>query len=145
MKVRHNILSNIYLDTTADKKLTVQVGSTKLQRKLEHQQQASRNLLPLIQQAMKEEVVVFKDILGVATVAGPGPFTALRVGVATANTLALVLSVPVVGLRADQFDSFEDFVTKAARKLLQRVSGLPVRPYYGRPPNITKRKKKIIR
>lgn len=58
----------------------------------------------------------------IAVGVGPGPYTGLRVGIATANALGLALGVPVVGIcsldaiAAEHADSGEAIVTSDARR-----------------------------
>lgn len=64
---------------------------------------------------------------------GPGGFTGLRVGVATANALAYALGLPVVGVAG---------AVASLDELLKRAKGVPpaqqdiVVPTYSRPPNV---------
>jgi len=55
-------------------------------------------LMPMIDGVLREARVGIGEIEGVAVGAGPGLFTALRIGVTTANTMSQVLRVPVLGL-----------------------------------------------
>jgi tRNA threonylcarbamoyladenosine biosynthesis protein TsaB len=55
-------------------------------------------LMPAILQAAGLADVSLDQVTGVAIGLGPGLFTGLRVGVATAKTLAQVLRVPIVGI-----------------------------------------------
>ncbi|MCA9450745.1 MAG: tRNA (adenosine(37)-N6)-threonylcarbamoyltransferase complex dimerization subunit type 1 TsaB [Candidatus Omnitrophica bacterium] len=55
-----------------------------------------RDLLPKIEDFLHQEGVVPKDLEGIAVVAGPGSFTALRVGVSVAQGLGMGLEIPVV-------------------------------------------------
>jgi tRNA threonylcarbamoyladenosine biosynthesis protein TsaB len=55
-------------------------------------------LMPAIMQSANLADVSLDQLTGVAVGLGPGLFTSLRVGVATAKTLAQVLQVPIVGL-----------------------------------------------
>lgn len=55
-------------------------------------------VLPSIQHLLRETGVSMGQVGGIAVGLGPGLFTGLRVGVATAKTLAQVLSVPIVGM-----------------------------------------------
>lgn len=56
----------------------------------------SETLLPMIDALMKEIGVEKKTIEAVACASGPGSFTGLRIGCATAKGIGLALSVPVV-------------------------------------------------
>jgi tRNA threonylcarbamoyladenosine biosynthesis protein TsaB len=57
-------------------------------------------LMPMIDAALGEAGLRIGDINGIAVGIGPGLFTALRIGVTTANTLSQVLRVPVAGVRS---------------------------------------------
>jgi tRNA threonylcarbamoyladenosine biosynthesis protein TsaB len=53
---------------------------------------------PALQQLLRWSGIELDRVGGVAVGIGPGLFTGLRVGVATAKTLAQVLAIPIVGL-----------------------------------------------
>ncbi len=55
-------------------------------------------LMPMIDAGLRDAGITVRDLDGVAVGVGPGLFTALRIGVTTANTLSQVLRVPVVGI-----------------------------------------------
>ena len=74
---------------------------------------------------------------GICVVAGPGSFSALRIGIATANALAWTLKIPVVGARKAEFKDFDELVNLASVKLKTAKAGNIVKPHYGKEPNIT--------
>lgn len=55
-------------------------------------------LVPLIQQALADSGLAAKDLDGVVVGCGPGPFTGLRVGMATAASYADALGIPCHGI-----------------------------------------------
>jgi tRNA threonylcarbamoyl adenosine modification protein YeaZ len=58
----------------------------------------SQELLPAIERLLAAAQLRLPDLAGVVVGTGPGAFTGLRVGLATAKTLAHELRVPVVGV-----------------------------------------------
>jgi len=56
----------------------------------------SERLMPLVDTLLKESGTGREDLGGVAASAGPGSFTGLRIGVATARGLAQGLNIPAV-------------------------------------------------
>ncbi len=59
--------------------------------------QAER-LLPMIEELMATQGVVFHDLSGVCVGTGPGNFTGIRIAVSLARGLALGLRVPAIGV-----------------------------------------------
>ena len=55
-------------------------------------------LVPMVKEVLDEAQLTFKDIDLIVSSIGPGSFTGLRIGLATARSLSLALDVPVVGL-----------------------------------------------
>lgn len=79
----------------------------------------TKKLLPAIVKLLKRANLRFSDIDRICVAKGPGGFSALRIGVTVANTLALILKIP----------------------LFEMESGLKVKvaiPKYSLAPNITK-------
>jgi tRNA threonylcarbamoyl adenosine modification protein YeaZ len=56
------------------------------------------DLLPRIRSLLESQSVALEDIGGVIVGTGPGAFTGLRVGIATAKGIAHALSVPIAGV-----------------------------------------------
>lgn len=55
-------------------------------------------LAPTISQLLKEVGVKRTELSGVAVGTGPGPYTGLRIGLVTAQTLGYALNIPVLGV-----------------------------------------------
>ncbi len=58
----------------------------------------SQELLPAVERVLAEAQLRLSELAGVIVGTGPGAFTGLRVGIATAKTLAHELSRPIVGV-----------------------------------------------
>ena len=55
-------------------------------------------LLPAVADALRGQGLAVADLDGVAVALGPGPFSALRVGVSAAKGLAMAAGIPIVGV-----------------------------------------------
>lgn len=60
-------------------------------------------LLPTISRLLKQTRLTWKKLTRVLVVSGPGPFSALRIGVATANALAFALKLPLYEMSSEVF------------------------------------------
>lgn len=58
----------------------------------------ARHLVPMVQTVLEGAAVVLSDIDALAVTRGPGSFTGLRIGLATAKGLAQGLDRPIVGV-----------------------------------------------
>lgn len=58
----------------------------------------SQTLLPMIDEIVKMVELDLKEIDGIAVAAGPGSFTGLRIGAATAKGLGLALGKPLIAI-----------------------------------------------
>lgn len=65
-----------------------------VQRRLTHSEQ----LIPHMDALLKEAGIAKSDITAVACAAGPGSFTGLRIGLATAKTVARLWDVPLIAV-----------------------------------------------
>jgi tRNA threonylcarbamoyladenosine biosynthesis protein TsaB len=74
----------------------------------------SERLVPMIQEAMSEAGLVFTALDAIAVTLGPGGFTGVRIGLATARGLALACGRPVLGLSS--FMTVAAAVPEAERK-----------------------------
>lgn len=130
----------LYINTINTDKIEVAIkdGESILDSKIvpAHRAQAEK-LLPLIDEMLKRNKISFKDVEKIQVVNvgdDSSSFTALRIGVVTANAFGYALNIPVEGIGQE------------GRKLRKKEnkSGFDVvEPVYSRGPNITKKKKNI--
>ena len=119
--------------------LAKKAGSFKVKKISGNRQQAEK-LLVSINILLKKNQVLTSQLKGIGVVSGPGGFTSLRIGIATANALAFGLRVPVVGVNAKDFVDNQGLAEKVFKKMTKAVKGRIVVPIYDREPNITKKK-----
>ncbi len=104
----------------------------------------AEKLLPSIDAMLKKNKVKQGDLTGIVVVKGPGGFTALRIGVITANSFSFALGLPIIDFIVGDFSDYKDLALKAATKFKKKENKKLVIPFYGREPNITKSKKNIL-
>ena len=147
----------LYIDTTNGTHIVIALSDKDnivARRKLKAQHRQAEKLLPAIDKLLSlprrnvnsirgkvHKNVDLSSITGIIVVNGPGPFTATRIGVTTANALAYALNIKIMSLRADDFDSTADMVVKGSQKLKKAKLGGVIEPFYEREPNITNSKK----
>ncbi|MBI4653154.1 tRNA (adenosine(37)-N6)-threonylcarbamoyltransferase complex dimerization subunit type 1 TsaB [Candidatus Kuenenbacteria bacterium] len=102
----------------------------------------AEKLLPAIDKLFKKNKKNPTDLNGLAIITGPGPFTALRVGITIANTMAFALKIPIVGIRLDEFKNTKELIKLSYKKFRKTIRHPAekkiVIPFYGKEPNITK-------
>lgn len=65
---------------------------------INHKKTHSQTLLPMLDEVKRMTELDLKEIDAIAIAAGPGSFTGLRIGSATAKGLGLALNVPIVAV-----------------------------------------------
>lgn len=103
--------------------------------------QESEKILSLVSQILKQNKTSLKQLKGIVVFKGPGPFTALRVGIVVANTLSYALNIPVLGFRENEIKKPK----KLGKKIEQNKSKVLIKPFYGQLPSITKPKKSWLK
>lgn len=126
---------------TADKEKVyiglISRGDFIAEKRFKAQYKQAEKLLPEIEKLLTIKSLQLKAITAIAVIIGPGPFTALRIGVITANTLSYVLGIPVVGLNLTQYNDGKDIAKKVIAQLKKTEKDKIVFPFYGKEPNIT--------
>ncbi len=69
-----------------------------LEKIKENNRKASSQLIPLLDQILKNNSLTLKDIQFICTDQGPGAFTSLRVAIATVNGLGFANKIPLIGI-----------------------------------------------
>ena len=92
----------------------------------------------------------WSQILGIIVVQGPGGFTSLRIGIATANAMAWALQIPIIGVESNikslvisdkEIRESDEKLIKSGLKKIKKIKKFrQVLPKYGREPNITMKK-----
>ncbi len=138
----------LYINTTDGEKITLalgRAGELVAEKEFKAKYSQSETLLPAIYLLLTKNKIKLSDLRGIVIVNGPGPFTATRIGVTTANALAYGLKIKIAGLRAGEFKSIEEMVAKGWVKLKKVKLKNIVEPVYDREPNITIGKYKYMR
>lgn len=104
----------------------------------------AEKLLPTIDKLIKPKYK-YQNLKGIVVASGPGGFTSIRLGIITANTFAYVLNIPIAGLTAKQFSTFEELSEKGITEIRKNKNKHIILPFYGSEPNITKPNKKPLR
>lgn len=129
------ILNTAGLET----KIILAEGDDLKVKEIKGEKRQAENLLKGIDLILKENKIKLEKIRGIGAVTGPGSFTSLRIGVTAANTLSYALKIPAAGVSLKEFKDDDDLAKKVFKKLSKKKFGL-VLPFYGKEPNITKKK-----
>ena len=131
----------LFINTTDSNKTELALVSKEKIDKLEFvtNRDLSEKLLPQIQKLLKNKKIKLKDLTGIAVVKGPGSFMGIRTGVATGNTLAYVLNIPIFGIKQSQKMENLTKISEKSKKL-----GVFIKPLYNRSPGITKSTKSLF-
>lgn len=75
----------------------------RVSQQVETQRDQAKLLVPMIQEVLNEGGVSFDQLDLIVSTQGPGSFTGLRLGLATARALALSLETPLMGINTFDF------------------------------------------
>jgi tRNA threonylcarbamoyladenosine biosynthesis protein TsaB len=79
----------------------------------------SDRILPYLRDTLNDLGLSFKDITALFITKGPGHFTALRIGITIANTLAYALKIPIYTIDTFELVSLKAATTKPLVVLLE--------------------------
>lgn len=82
----------------------------------------AEHLMAVIDDALAKAGKTYQDLDRIAVAVGPGSFTGIRVGVATARGLALALDIPVIGISNLEAVAAETRATHAQRAIMSAFS-----------------------
>ena len=90
-------MSILFIDTSNNKAITVslEINGKKDTLTKEVGRERSQLVLPLIKELLAKHSFKIEDVEKIQVEIGPGSFTGLRVGVAVANALGMVLQIPI--------------------------------------------------
>jgi len=126
-------ITNVYLGL-------IERGQIIAERKFKAQYQQAEKLLPEIDKLLLKKGIKLSNLKSFGVVAGPGPFTALRIGIAAANTLAWALGKPAFGVKLNEFTDEASLAKICELRSKKAKVGAIIEPFYGREPNITIKK-----
>ncbi len=88
----------LYIDTSNNQFVSVAIDlNGKKVMKTAVPDRRTQDVLPFIVELIESQKKTLQDITEIEVHTGPGSFTGLRVGVSIANTLGMVLKVPING------------------------------------------------
>jgi len=132
----------LVIDTTDFKHAIVALidnSKIKSKKKFSAQYKQSEKLLKEIDRLFIASKLKLKRLRGIIVISGPGPFTAVRIGVTVANTLSWSLRIPIAGIKKDNLNLNE--LASQSKNIFKKSKNKEiVIPHYGKEPNITKSK-----
>ncbi|OGY54349.1 MAG: tRNA (adenosine(37)-N6)-threonylcarbamoyltransferase complex dimerization subunit type 1 TsaB [Candidatus Buchananbacteria bacterium RIFCSPLOWO2_01_FULL_45_31] len=131
----------LLLHTADEKKVFIglaEKGKLTAKKIFDAQYRQAEKLMPALDKFLGKQ---FDKLKGIAVVCGPGPFTALRIGIAVGNTLAWGLKIPVAGVKLDEFSGYDQLAAVGEKKIKTAKKGSIVEPFYGKEPSITLKKR----
>jgi tRNA threonylcarbamoyladenosine biosynthesis protein TsaB len=107
-------------------------GQTKVAYEIwEAHRKLAETLHVKIEMLLKADDKTWQDIQGIVAFEGPGSFTGLRIGLATANAIAASLNIPIVASKGDEW------AEKGIKRLLAGEQDEIALPFYGQDVHIT--------
>lgn len=90
-------MKKLYINTANNKEVIVslEIDGKKDTLTKEVGKERTQLVLPLMKALLEKHALSLQDLEGIIVEIGPGSFTGLRVGVTIANTLGLLLGIPI--------------------------------------------------
>lgn len=133
---------NVYIDTTVPDGFNLAlIDSSEVVDSISGKQayKEAEELLPSLQVLFSRNSQSIKTMQEVWVVAGPGRFSATRIGVAISNALSFAVTIPMRTIeRNSESETIEEHVTRLVQAQVQSH----VEPVYDSAPNITQPKEK---
>ncbi|PIZ81244.1 MAG: tRNA (adenosine(37)-N6)-threonylcarbamoyltransferase complex dimerization subunit type 1 TsaB [Parcubacteria group bacterium CG_4_10_14_0_2_um_filter_41_6] len=129
---------HLFIDTTEKESFDIALldeARVIKKKRIKSIRQHSEKLLKSIDALLLSAKSSLKDIQGIIAVKGPGSFTSLRIGIATANALAFALGVGIAGV--DKTDDLGKIVFQSKTIFKGKRKFNIIVPEYGREPDIT--------
>jgi len=128
----------LYINTADGEKITLALidkhGQILKFKKIKAKYKQSEKLLVNIKKITDGKL---QKIKGIIVIKGPGSFTALRIGLTTANVLAWTLKLPIIGLMSAEGADEKELIVKGYNKIKKLKRFKAIIPAYGRQPHIT--------
>jgi tRNA threonylcarbamoyladenosine biosynthesis protein TsaB len=81
---------------------------------------ASSQLAPIIDQLLKDSKITSRQIKAVAVSSGPGSYTGLRIGVATAKGICYALQIPLIAINTLELMSYQVIHSFTSKLILHK-------------------------
>jgi len=94
----------LVIDTTNNKEMTVglKTDGKEIIEKQPLDTRKAQVVLPLLEELLKKHSLRLEDLTAIEVNPGPGSFTGIRVGLSIANTLGMLLQIPVNGKKVGE-------------------------------------------
>lgn len=117
-------------------------GANFYYKKVSNLRHSSDRIVTSIDQLLVKHKITVKKLQVIGVVTGPGRFSAVRLSVAIANTLAFAWQIPVIGVSLDEIGETEAAHKAVTQQIFKKFAGKKklskiAVPVYDGQPNIT--------
>jgi tRNA threonylcarbamoyl adenosine modification protein YeaZ len=123
----------LFINTAEDNKTEVALikieknDKVKVIKRISSKTKSDKALI-LVDKLLKSNKVTPKKLKGVFVIKGPGPFTAVRIAIALANTFSYALNIPVFGVKFVKDEKIEELIKKEIKNIKNIKPGKIVKP-----------------